>query len=529
MEFNDYNRPDVKLEDVTAELRNVLPIPIPITERMLRIGQMIGPIVQELTHDRYEVGGFYITDISKDFALKDFIIPKKLPIAPDNIQIEEHYPATDVELVAQNKEKSREYRMAALFHVHPGSYKAEHSGQDDGQLSKLVNKAQKTNRRIIVQPLELIASKVKVESGKETYVMRGDEASDAVLKYTFPNDEAFYAILKEYGLNPDPKTFDKGAFMAKVMERLSLETSIARIVNFGISFVFNNKGDMPYVVMAVRDKTILTGAYNYFTISNVPLQIIEKGVNLPTKEELEAIVKDRVALPRPRFFQRRVEEPLIVKVGDNQTIVIPISRLETPVAPPAKQDIPVVKKADVTAAKVAQSTAQVTPAPTVATKPIEQKKPGVVKKDYEQFTQTELACSFMGAVLAYTASYKSNDCEYGQYLYGVIDKLGIAYMPGTLEETVAQIGKLKKDVDQEKSTVPDVQGLLFLSKRIIDELIKSDSQEAKDFMRKFTVATNKERNRLLESFVNGVFGETAKATDGIIDLPLFEEGPKNAK
>ena len=227
-------------EDTTIPVKDILPIPIKISDRNLELGYLIGPITAMIGKRDFEVGGFFTTDLGDaNFSLTDFIVPKDLPVAPGAILIAEQYPRTADELKELNDLNGTQRRLSAMFHIHPSKNGTGlfHSGDDDRGLSSLVNKMAEVNRVVLESPYKLIESKIKKEYGDNHLVLRGDELSDAIVRLVYPNDQLFYQLLKDFGINPE-KGFNKEHFLGKLLEMVDHKTTEPRAIRFATSFVF---------------------------------------------------------------------------------------------------------------------------------------------------------------------------------------------------------------------------------------------------------------------------------------------------
>jgi hypothetical protein len=294
-----------KDEPAYTHLKELIPNPIQITERNIRLGQMIGQITKKIDPDKrnLEVGGLFLVEKGDmTFTYKDFIIPQGLHVTQGSICIDENYDAAARENKKNNKKNGTDFRMAAMFHIHPYG-KGQglwHSEMDNEALDSLVTKMAKTTRRVIESPFELIQNTIKKEYGDNEIVLRGDALSDAVERIVFPDDDAFFALLQQYGFKPDAKDFKKKEFLARLLDIIDRKTMEPRAITFAASFVFNNAGDPPYVKLKAAEYFTLSKKSKDLKIdsnSGLSIQVIEKGANIPTPAEVEKLVKDRVIFP----------------------------------------------------------------------------------------------------------------------------------------------------------------------------------------------------------------------------------------
>ena len=288
-----------------AQLRDLVPQNLQIRDRCLQLGYMIGPETSQQGKKPFEVGGFFTVESGDQlFTFNDFIIPQKLPVTIGSITVAEHYDQCAREIQGRSTQQHRKLRLGAMFHIHPsltgGLY---HSDDDDKALDSLVDKMAKTTRQVFESPFQLIEDKLKIEYGPDQLCLKGDELSDAVKRFFYPDDHLFFQVLQEFGLKPDPHDFKKADFLARLLESIDDQTYEPRAVNFAVSFVFNNARGGPYVCMGMEEKYIFSGKQNRTKVSDIPLVVTDIGIDLPTAEEVAELVRSRVVFPPKYAFQ----------------------------------------------------------------------------------------------------------------------------------------------------------------------------------------------------------------------------------
>lgn len=282
-------------------LEQLIPREIMITDRCLQLGYAIGPLVQMLDHRPLEVGGFFVGELNGVTpVLRDFIVPDGLPISDGFIVVGEHYPQTVEELTKRNTEQGTTYKTLAMFHIHPapGGIGLAHSGMDDEVLTNLVNKMAETTRRTYTVPYALIDARIRREYSEEGVVLKGDALTDVIVKHLFPDNEKFFSVLQAFGFKPNKKSFKPHDFLAQLLEIIDLKTEEPRIINYALSFVFNNGGKGPYVKMGIEERFVLSQQKaTYDTTDTIPLKIIEVGENLVSEEDITDLIIKRVVFP----------------------------------------------------------------------------------------------------------------------------------------------------------------------------------------------------------------------------------------
>ncbi len=289
-----------KVQMKVTPLKELAPEKIYIRDRCIQFGKMVGPETRKQGKKRLEVGGFFLRDIDEDkVTLMDFIVPKDLPVTTGSIYVAEHYDQAAREVRAENQVLKIRRRIGAMFHIHP-SEKGQglyHSQDDNEVLVNLVNKMSKTTKVPYDAPFALFQEKIRTEYGDDGIYLRGDALSDYIQRFVYPEDELFFKALQEFGLKPDAKDFKKAEFLARLLDMVGKETYEPRIVAYGISFVFNNGGDNPFVKLGIRERFAFSGTEDYDSIANIPYEITDVGIDIPTAEEVAAIVKQRVKFP----------------------------------------------------------------------------------------------------------------------------------------------------------------------------------------------------------------------------------------
>ncbi|MBT5030550.1 hypothetical protein HN840_05335 [archaeon] len=291
-------------------LADLLPKEFTITDRAIKLGQRIGPLVQEqdkkgaLYGRALEVGGFFVAERDDITNFRDFIVPRKLHVTTGAILIAEQYDFAARELKARNEKNNTHQRLAAMFHIHPSKNGGlHHSPQDDKELVKLTSKMAKTTRQIFESPYSFIEDRIRKEYGEDQLCLKGDELSDAIQRFIYPHDEAFFSALQHFDINPDPNAFNKAEFLAQILDLIDQQTFEPRLINYGVSIVFNNGGGFPYIKIGAEEKFAFSGKKNYDSFENIPIRVIEHGINIPTYEEIEDLISARVIFPE-RFVKK---------------------------------------------------------------------------------------------------------------------------------------------------------------------------------------------------------------------------------
>ena len=438
-----------------APVQSFLPLPLKISERNLELGYLIGPAAASIGKSQFEVGGLYTIDLRDgNFSLTDFIIPRGLPVQRGSILIAEHYPQAAAELKKINDRDASQRRLSAMFHIHPekGGRGLFHSGDDNAALASLLNKMAEVNKISSESPYQLIQSKVKKRYGDNELVLRGDELSDAIIRFVFPDDELFFKLLKDFGLKPDRKSFDKQRFLGELLEVIDHKTTEPRTIRFATSFVFENDRKGPFVRMQIEEKFALTGTVQGYFLTNPKLEVILKGVNLPTEEEAVALVKDRVKFPEAQPFFRR-KKGARVWVGDGEGDGEDLDWDGVVSAPGTYMP----KHGFATGALTAGGGS-----PAGAYVPYQPPPKTFVKKvDFAQVGVEEIAGNFAVQAFGYLCQYWDKRCRYSQYMDQLFDRLGrfVALnqkvLPGNIRQQVSELGDLVEDgPEMEKPLTP---------------------------------------------------------------------------
>jgi hypothetical protein len=509
--------PEKPVAKAMTPAKDLVPKKVLISERNLTLGKMIGPVARNLDNRDLEVGGFFLTQKGDPaFSLLDFIIPKGLPVSPGNIFIAEHYPQAGDEVRDLNQANGTDYRMVSMFHVHPfggpnrGLY---HSGADDDSLVKLVNKMAKTTRQIHHVPYRL-QEQIQREHGDEATLLRGNELNEVLIKLVYPDDQTFYTILRDFGLKVDPKKVSKRELLARLLDHIGHEAEEPRTVNFALSLVFNNLGDMPYVKMGIEEKFILTGKTNYTTTDRLRIEVINQGIDLPTEEEVSALVKERVVFPyRPTV-----------------TTVVGAA-------------VKGVKKAfgrgkgsrDGAWPTVSTSTYGTTTYGGYSTSIV----PQVVEKVDEGYSLEEITRAFVLAAYSYVNQYRHTQCQYSQYFKEVLDQIDDTQYQGRkplavgLREAIL-LGPALYEDNPKETEVPtfDPYRISAISRGIKKELDVRRDEELIGFMIEFIGSNTKGRNKAIADYVGSIEdkirkGATPAGTSSTLIQPIFP-GPSAA-
>ncbi|MFA6460855.1 MAG: hypothetical protein WCV90_01195 [Candidatus Woesearchaeota archaeon] len=487
--------------------KEVVPQTIYLSERCLELGWLMGPLAYEMDKRKLEVGGFYLINKGDpNFSAVDFIVPKNLPVTEGNIYIAEHYPQAGDEVRDRNQANGTNHRMGYMFHVHPfggpgqGLY---HSPADDNVLVSLVNKMAKTTRITSSVPYQLIQGMITRERGEEATILRGDELSDVVLKFVYPNDEAFFALLKEFGLTPDPNDFKKKEMLARLLEQIEVQPEEPRTICFAISMVYNNHRDIPYVKMGIEEKFILSGKKEYTTVDRIPIEIINRGVNIPTEDEVRALIKERIKFP-PTFVQQAVGAVTGAATAwkDRRS------------GKGKGKGTTTVQGGYTTSTTYTTGTSYGTPV--------------YVTKKKKGYDETEIARVFALSAYSYMAQYQQSRCRYSEYMGDLLDRLNSptvgkyetsghrVYRSVGLREAVLELGKLPKDAeDDPKATRTPLFQTYKIGDiaRILDNMLgisKDTDQLELQFMLKFIGSNLEQKNKVIEDFILSVIEEEEK-------------------
>ena len=542
---NEYT--DELLASVTGEdqpkllelpkLRDLVPKKLLMRDRCLQLGYMIGPLTQKQDKRSLEVGGFFLVKKDDDsFAFQDFIIPKELPVSEGSIYVAEHYDQTAREVKTLNQKNNTSLRFGAMFHVHP--YKAGglyHSNADDKALESLLNKLAKTTRKVHESPYMLIQDKLRKEYGDKAFCLKGDELSDAVQRFIYPDDILFFKVLREFGLKPDPAHFKKKDFMGRLLDMIGKETYEPRLVNFAVSFVFNNNKGGHYVKLGAQEKFVFTGKESSIYIENLPLEIFDEGVDIPTEEEVTELIKERIVFPekiKTKWISRAASKIVYsgpsgsavgsIGVSSKKSVAERIASLVEPAAAAESSEGNV--SGDDALESIVTGEDVVSSAPKKTEMPANQ----IAKTKDRTYNNEEIAELFVLAANSYLADFRHAECKYSTYMVEILDLLGkyrYTYYAGSapgydtrvkntnlpgIRTSVEQTGSLVEDnprvVETHFTHFYRIQDSID---NIIDEILELQDSESAKFMLEFVFAKDiDEKNKLLETYVTGVL--TAK-------------------
>ena len=305
---------------VIPPVTDYLPEKVRISRRCYQFGKSIGVAVREIDDRPVESGGLYaMTRGDFSFDLSEFVVPKGLKVYTDGVKFAEQFPMAGYEMQRINSEMGTDFVLCGMFHVHPGSVcGVEHSSKDDHEFPKLLNKVAEVTRQRFDSPYLLIQDRIKEEFTEEGKVLRGHDLEDFVREFVFPNDQAFFALLNDFGLKPDLDSFNKSDFFARLLDIMDERTFEPRLVSVAFSFVYDDKLGEPYVEIAYEDKYKLSGQVKYGTVENVPIEIFDDGRHVLTMDEVSDLVQERLVLPpkpRPRIPRRRYAQAGGLVVG----------------------------------------------------------------------------------------------------------------------------------------------------------------------------------------------------------------------
>jgi hypothetical protein len=527
---------------VIPSLQSLVPQTLFITDRNYQLGQTIGPVTEDIDGRALEVGGFFT--IEKDdplFTYKGFIVPKELPVTQGNITIAEHYDAAAREMKAHQDIYKNE-RLAAMFHIHPDKNGGlHHSPADNDSLVMLVNRMAKTTRRVFEAPFSLIADNIRTEYGDTNYCLKGDELTDAVQRFYYPDDEAFLQLLKDFGMNPDVKDFRKREFLAKLLDTIGKETYEPRKINFGVSFVFNNGKGKPFVKMGIQETLPLSQKQNYVEVSNIPIEIIEKGINILTEAEVEALVNERVKFPEkytPTHMAGRFGDVIIqggeriirYVMGDDQSDFISIagtSKVERRIAAAKRAAEKEKKPSEDTSADVLEALQNGSAVKHVQKyTPVSKHGPANkfrTKEDNPAPTIAGISQLFTMALYGYALRYRDKDCKYSTYVIEALDEMSAWNTTGGSNQqwqthkkkgrtngfwtAVNELGDLVADDPTlvEEPKLPRYR-IDTIVENIYDELVNDQDVPTAQFMNHFVQSTTlAEQNALLEEYIGKLF------------------------
>lgn len=500
-------------EEVTIRrsVHQLIPDRIRISERNLFVGQQIGLITQALDRKGkkpgrpLEVGGFYLGDLSEgdNAVLRDFIIPMGLPVTEGTVTIAEHYPAAGIEIRERNKQEGTDYRMMAMFHIHPTTKGGlHHSHMDDNSLRSLVNKMSKTSRRVYSEPFAAFSTTATAEYGEDAKVLRGDALIDAIVKFVYPDDASFFQVLQEFGLEPDVREFRKAEFLARLLDRIDYQTEEPRLVHTAVSFVYNNSGsDMPFVKIGIGEKYVLSGEENYTTVSDFPIEVVERGINIPTLEEIAQAVVERVRVPA-----RKKRKPVTRVVRDFWSVG---------------------------GSKFGSGDSK-GPSGTHSRGLYQPTREDIKKADDEQYTPKEVADLFAFGLFSYAAERRHAACRYSGYANQLIDRLSrYNRNPGvkdTLSGAVIEAGEIFEDEEEFSAKPIQHYGIKPMSEKIIDTIVL-DHRLTNEFIMSFiSTADTGKRSDLLRDYVqtmHAIYGSDSPATPvptESVTQPIYDIG-----
>jgi len=514
----------------------LLPIPLKISERNLELGYLMGPIAAEIHKGNSEVGGFFTTDLKdEDFSLTDFIIPQDLPVTPGSILVAEHYPQAADELKELNDINGTHRRLSAMFHIHPmkNSTGLFHSVADNEALDSLVNKMAKVNMVSVESPYTLIESKIKREYGEEGLVLRGDELSDAIVRFVYPDDKAFFTLLNDFGLNPPQNGFSKQQFLGKLLDIIDHTTTEPRTIRFATSFVFENDRKGPYVKMQVEEKFSMTGKVESFYLTSPKLEVILQGKNLPTRDEVAKLIKERIQFP--------VIPKYMIRGKGKGKFWTPAGFFPQITGNPAKNWLDNDGFWDGHEG-FDEGTPNFTPAITTPAASYIAPKPELVAKtDFATLGLDSIATSFAFQGMAYVSQWRDKRCRYAGYLGQVLDKAGeyattyssvyagegvspAKVLRGDLRKHVLDLGELVEDGKKMFPAVISAYKLNNVAENLTAYLSKNPDMSTIGFITDFAEASSiYTRNKLLKEYVAQIHQERQKTIADALANPTVQK------
>ncbi len=549
------DEPEAKKTKILSA-RELVPKKPLISHRCLEFGKMIGPVTQKQGKKALETGGLFLTDLGDDlFRLYDFIVPRKLEVTIGSIRIDNNYDTAAREVYKWNKRDGTNKRSAALFHIHPSKRGGlHHSKDDDDVLVNLTNKFAKTTRRVHGSRFDLIQSTLAKEYDADKLILKGDALSDAIVKFVYPDDEAFYTVLKHYGLNPKRKDFKKNEFMAQLLDIIDHTTEEPRLVNFAWSFVFNNSGkDDPYVALGVQEKFVLSQKEAYKPYANVGFEMFDEDKNLPTADEVKKIVKERTIFPKWGHTRYVTTYPAkgttVVSTaakyaplpwggfGVNKITPSVKDRIEFMVEEElSKLDIPETENIVEETINIPDDTELLLEAldtgESVAVGPGKPVKPelpnGLEWKENRDYNEPlEIATMFVMAAFQYRALSQRTECKYSTYIDFLIDDLseyrpGITNQIGFVANTAPQTYGLKDAVlaagplvEDNPLAVEQYDTNFYAARNatisLALDMVLNEDETTLQFMEDFSFAHLEGRNELLENYVNQIYKDAAPA------------------
>jgi len=502
----------------TLTVDEILPLPLKVSERCLELGYLIGPVTQRLGKRALEVGGFFLYDQKNgDFSLTDFIVPKNLPVAPGAILIADHYPKAADEIKEINERGGTDFRLSAMFHIHPSKNRTGlfHSVDDNKGLDSLVNKMAETNRKILETPYNLIESRLKKEYGRDDLVLRGDELSDAVVRFVYPNDEMFFRLLQSFGFNPDPNNFDKSKFLGELLDNVESQTSEPRAVRWATSFVFENDREGPYIKMQIEEKFGLTGTVKRYILTNPKIEIINKGENLPTEAEVTDLVRERVMFPP----KRKIFSGLIGPTG--QVIVGAGIKGQTP--DDEEIDWSGFDQTNTRGVYVSSGAYPANPTQSHWLAGNQTPAKPLPKLEHGKLHLDDLAKAFSFAVMGYLSQYRDSSVKYSEYISKLFEMSSQFenktshydwqtktqqppfFTKGDLASNVLDLGELFQDSE----VIKPIGIYSYQADNLADNIANFHRQFSdgytREFISRFTNAGDMEqKNKLIADYVNGV-------------------------
>ena len=470
------------------------PETIPITERCMELGYLIGPETKKQGHDNFEVGGFFVFDPDNHFYFKDFIVPQRLPVFPWAIVIADHFDETTRTIIAQNERNGTNFKIGAMFHIHPTARgHLSHSGPDNDSLNKLLNKLARVTRTVHETPYRLIEGTSFTEESPEGICLRGDALTDAIVRYVYPDDTVFRELLLSNGISVS-EHFDKQRFLAELIGQIGPKTFEPRVINYAFSFVFDNNRTSPYVKMGVEESFALSKGTQRYYSDKIPLRVVEKGIQLPTAQDVERIVREHVVFPKPQPFVRKV-----VKHAKGHWITRQFSGYSPTLDDLGFDNLPGNSWPDASGYGSGVVT-YVNSAPPAS-------QSYFIKKGDN--TKVDIVLLFVLSLYDYAHRQVDPACLYSQYVADLLKVVGTyenTAKPG-LRTAVQRLGALYADGESVVDFSPIIYSILGCAGNINDEFYSkhdTDLEGTVQFMWDFANGTLDQRNKALEAYVTSV-------------------------
>ena len=406
-------------EDTPADVPRV----IPITQGTLNLAAALCDVTKDVGKGSFEWYSFLLAEKGdKQCIARNLLVPKDQLARPGFIDVSgEAHAQANFELETLNRRRKNEHYIIGWLHSH-ADFPVGFSDEDARNSTRLINTVALNTQRRGLAKLDLIESQVVKEVRGDQVILTGQDLTDAVLTFTAPDETAFARLLEKYHLGQGRKerALDRAAFMADLLEVLTLRTDEPRLTGFLYSVTVNEKRETPYGVLGLLEKKPLTSAEKepepVFRSTPVQVVPVEKDVRVK-KSDLYSLVQERITFQRYAPVRYRRGYPIVY---------YPQGKGTTPIySPPYAGTYGYVPPATPFASTTEPQT--VLKAPVTAVQP------------------QELAEIFVYTAASYLARARFNPARYSQYMDAVLDLLKGYNSSLGLTAAVQEVGALYPD------------------------------------------------------------------------------------